>query len=140
MLVGHAVQQHAKPIFVGPELPHAIDDAMRVAHAGDVGIRHEIDRIGGEHGDVRTRPGHQAPVDDDVVVAAAQRLEQLLEDDGVLRPGTIGLLAAGEDVEAGLVLHHELAQELGVDAFRLSSASTSVNAAHARKSATSPMP
>ena len=118
-MVGHAIEQHAQPILSGAELPQAVDHSMCVAHGGDVRIRHEIDRVGGEHRDVGARTGDQAGVDDDVVVAAAQRLEQLFEVGGVLRAGPVGLLAAGEDVEARLVLDDELAQKLGVDAMEV---------------------
>ncbi len=57
-----------------------------------------------------------AGVDDDVVVGAAEHAQQLLDRAGVLRVRPIELLRAGEDVEAGLVLRHQLLQEVLVEA------------------------
>ena len=59
-------------ILAGAELLEPIDDPMRVADRGDVRIRDEIDRVGGEHRDVGDGSGHGSRVDDDEVVRAAE--------------------------------------------------------------------
>ena len=57
----------------------------------------------------------RAGVDDDVLVLAAEQPEHLFEAAAVARAGPIEEIRAGEDLEPGLVLDHELLQELLVE-------------------------
>ena len=52
---------------------------------------------------------------DDEVVDRPEHLQQLLDRRRVVRPRAIDLIAAGQDVEAGLVLDDELAQEFLIE-------------------------
>ncbi len=115
MLLGHPVQQNPEPVFTGAELLEPIDQPVRIANGRDVGIGHEVDRVCRKHRRVRSGTGNGAGVDDDEVVGACQQLKQLLDGRRVVRTGAIDLIPTRQDVQAGFMLHHQLAQELLVD-------------------------
>ena len=45
-LLRRAVEQHPHPLAADAELPHAIDQALRVAHRRHVRVRDDEDRVG----------------------------------------------------------------------------------------------
>ena len=61
----------------------------------------------------------RARVDDHVLVLTREQPEDFLERGGVGRAGTVEQLGSREDLEPGLVLDHQLAQELGVEAVQV---------------------
>ena len=68
VLIGHLVQQHPQAVLARAEVLDSIDDPVGVPDRCDIGVGHEIDRLGLEHGDVGDRRCHRARVDDDEVV------------------------------------------------------------------------
>src|SRR4030095_12341064 len=62
----------------------------------------------------RCRAQLRSGVDDDVFVLAAKKAEELFESRRVVAARTIEEIRSSQDLDPGLVLHHELAHELAV--------------------------
>ena len=82
-----------------PELPHAVEQALRVAHRRHVGIGDEKHRVGG----VQRGDGHRidlaAGVDEDVVVLPRQQAEHFFERARVGRAGPVEVVRPAENVQ-----------------------------------------
>jgi len=113
--LGGAVQEHAHALAAGPELAHALEQALRVANRRHVRVRDEKDRVGGVQRRDRARIDLAAGVDDDVLVLPREQPEQLFDRAAVGGAGPVELIGAREDLETGLVLDDQLFQELAVE-------------------------
>ncbi len=119
VLIGSAVQENLHALAAGAELAHPIDETLGVPDRRHVGVGHQEDRVGPIQRGRDARIDHVAGVDDDVVVGAGQHPQQLLERAGVLGVRAVELLRAGQNVEAGFVLRHQLLQEVLVQAVQV---------------------
>ena len=70
-----AVEQHPNALAAGSELPHALQEPLRVAHRGHVGIRDQVHRVGGVQRSDRARVDLAPGVNDDVFVLTGQQAQ-----------------------------------------------------------------
>src|SRR6185295_13477321 len=76
---------------------------------------HQEHRVAGVERSDRARINLAAAIDEDVLVLARQQPEELLDGPAVGGAGPIELIGAGQDLQAGLVLHDELLEELAIE-------------------------
>ncbi len=113
--LGGPVQQHADALAGRPELAHALEQPLRVAHRRHVRVRDEIHVIRRVQRRCRARIDLAAGVHDDVLVLPREQAQQLFDRAAVGGAGTIEVVRAGQNLEARLVLDDQLAQELAVE-------------------------
>jgi hypothetical protein len=110
-----SVQQQPHALAAGAKLSHAIQQTLRVPNRRDVRIGDEKQLIGGVHRRNRARIDLAAAVDDDVVVLPRQQPQQLFDRAAVGGARTVEMIRAGQNLQAGFVLHHQLAQKLAIE-------------------------
>src|SRR5262245_13498579 len=117
--LGGAVQEHPHALAAGAELAHAIQQPLCVAHRRHVGVPDQEHLVGGVQRRDRAGIDLAAGIDQDVFVLSRQQPHQLFERAGVGRARPIEVIRSRKDLQAGLVLHDELAQELVIEAMQV---------------------
>ena len=110
-----AIQQQTDAIAARAELADALEQPLGVPHRRHVGVGDETDVVGGVERRHRAGSNVAARVDDDVLVLAPEQPEHFFETRNVLGARTLEVIRARHDVETGLVLDDQLAQELAVE-------------------------